>query len=163
MKKKTVYLIILVLMICVIFAFSNQSADISYNVSSSITQDFNNLVNNVVELDAWAKLRTFIWKNNRKIAHLILFACFGWCAIQYFAISLHLKRFLKYAISLLFCTAIALLDEFHQSFVPGRGSSLMDVCIDTIGIMIGLVLYFFFTLVGGKLKQNERKKDGSSV
>lgn len=31
-------------------------------------------------------------------------------------------------------------DEFHQAFVPGRGPSVHDVLIDSIGVMIALVL-----------------------
>jgi len=35
----------------------------------------------------------------------------------------------------------AATDEFHQSFVPGRHSSALDVIIDGIGALIGLWLY----------------------
>ena len=38
------------------------------------------------------------------------------------------------------CVGYALLDEFHQSFVPSRGASLMDVLIDACGALIGLML-----------------------
>lgn len=40
----------------------------------------------------------------------------------------------------LFCVAFAGLDEFHQSFVAGRGPSKRDVAIDSIGIFIGILL-----------------------
>jgi VanZ family protein len=33
----------------------------------------------------------------------------------------------------LICAAYATTDEFHQSFVPGRGASAYDVAIDTTG------------------------------
>ena len=33
-------------------------------------------------------------------------------------------------------------DEYHQSFVPGRGASLVDCGIDTAGALIGLVLLY---------------------
>ncbi len=36
------------------------------------------------------------------------------------------------------CVGYALLDEFHQSFVPSRQASLTDVLIDVCGAIIGL-------------------------
>ena len=36
------------------------------------------------------------------------------------------------------CVAYAALDEYHQSFVAGRGSSMSDVLIDTLGILLTL-------------------------
>jgi VanZ family protein len=37
------------------------------------------------------------------------------------------------------CFFYALSDEFHQSFVPGRNSTLIDVGIDLIGTIVGLL------------------------
>ena len=31
-------------------------------------------------------------------------------------------------------------DEFHQIFVPGRGSSISDILIDTAGVILGILL-----------------------
>ncbi len=39
-----------------------------------------------------------------------------------------------------FCVGFACLDEYHQSFVAGRSPSVRDVCIDSIGIFIGIVV-----------------------
>ena len=39
----------------------------------------------------------------------------------------------------LLTVAYAVTDEFHQSFVPGRNASLMDVVIDALGASIGLI------------------------
>ncbi len=36
------------------------------------------------------------------------------------------------------CVAYAASDEYHQSFVAGRGSSVFDVLIDTVGILLAL-------------------------
>jgi VanZ family protein len=36
----------------------------------------------------------------------------------------------------------AVLDEFHQSFVPGRDSSLQDVAADTAGLVIAVLIFF---------------------
>ncbi|MFH1339187.1 MAG: VanZ family protein [Candidatus Omnitrophota bacterium] len=45
--------------------------------------------------------------------------------------------FLAILVSLLY----AVSDEFHQSFVPGRESSLFDVLADGLGIVLGAVIY----------------------
>jgi VanZ family protein len=50
--------------------------------------------------------------------------------------------------------AYAASDEFHQSFVPGRNSSIVDVLIfDNIGALILLGLYFMFW------RKNEKDND----
>lgn len=36
----------------------------------------------------------------------------------------------------------AILDEFHQYFVPGRFSAFSDVILDSIGIAFASILYF---------------------
>jgi VanZ family protein len=38
----------------------------------------------------------------------------------------------------------AMTDEFHQSFVPGRGSTIIDVGIDSVGAGLGLLLFALF-------------------
>ncbi len=44
----------------------------------------------------------------------------------------------------------AVSDEFHQSFVAGRTGSFIDVCIDSIGIGIGVLLIRFVFYKFGK-------------
>jgi len=36
----------------------------------------------------------------------------------------------------------SLVDEYHQSFVPGRTSSLMDCGIDTVGALLAMAAYY---------------------
>ena len=50
--------------------------------------------------------------------------------------------------SLIFIFAYAISDEFHQSFIPGRESSLKDVVVDFIGASFFLILPTF-------IKKNE--------
>ena len=44
-------------------------------------------------------------------------------------------------IALGFCVLYALSDEFHQLFVPGRGAQLSDVLLDSLGALVGILLY----------------------
>lgn len=50
----------------------------------------------------------------------------------------------------LFCTGFAGLDEFHQSFVAGRGPSARDVLIDCIGIYPGIIIVRILGFLGRK-------------
>ena len=40
------------------------------------------------------------------------------------------------------CLFYAVTDEFHQSFVPGRGSLVSDVLVDFGGTLIGLTFFY---------------------
>jgi len=43
---------------------------------------------------------------------------------------------------------VAIADEIHQAYVPGRDASVIDVLLDVIGII--LVLFFAFRLLKTK-------------
>lgn len=49
-----------------------------------------------------------------------------------------------------FCIAFAGLDEYHQSFVAGRGPSIKDVGIDSIGIVFGILCTQLACYIGRK-------------
>ena len=89
----------------------------------------------------------------RKAAHMTVYCMLG--------ISVMLTMFTfppaiwkKAGLTLLICAAYAGSDEFHQSFVAGRGPSLQDVCIDSLGaaagILIALLAYCVFDTVRRK-------------
>ena len=42
--------------------------------------------------------------------------------------------------SLLIGISFAILDEFHQSFVPGRHMSSIDMIFDSVGILFGIFI-----------------------
>ncbi len=37
----------------------------------------------------------------------------------------------------------AILDEFHQSFVPNRDASIKDILIDSLGIFTSMIIYLY--------------------
>ena len=47
--------------------------------------------------------------------------------------------------ALLLVVLYALLDEFHQSFVPSRTASIYDSVIDIAGGLVGLVGFAYFS------------------
>ncbi|MEL6694885.1 MAG: VanZ family protein [Bacteroidota bacterium] len=40
--------------------------------------------------------------------------------------------------------AYAMTDEFHQTFVPGRGASIRDVGVDSLGVCLGMIIIWVF-------------------
>ncbi len=67
----------------------------------------------------------------RKLAHILEYA---FLTLLWFRV----WKFLPWAVmSALVCAGI---DEYYQSFIPGRGSSIQDVGVDSIGILIAWVL-----------------------
>ena len=61
----------------------------------------------------------------------------------------------------LLATVYAATDEFHQSFVPGRGPSVTDVMIDSVGAALGLLICFLFLDAKAKrerARQNKRAR-----
>ena len=49
-------------------------------------------------------------------------------------------------VSLLIGISFAILDEFHQSFVPGRHMSPVDMISDSIGVLFGTFICFRLAL-----------------
>ncbi len=42
----------------------------------------------------------------------------------------------------LFCLLYGISDEFHQSFIPGRFPSVLDLLADTIGAVVVVLVWF---------------------
>ncbi len=81
----------------------------------------------------------------RKAAHITEYAVLGWLAARAFIGSSHeLLRRRWFLVSLLLTVFHALLDEYHQSFVPSRSGSLYDSGIDIAGGLIGVIGFAYF-------------------
>ena len=83
----------------------------------------------------------------KKASHMI---GYGLLALSY----MHLLKYDKkqYWLAWLMVILYAATDEFHQSFVPGRGASAFDVLVfDNLGAIIALWAYSRF----GKSAENE--------
>ena len=88
-----------------------------------------------------------------KPGHIIEFALLGFTALR--ALIWKRKFTIKLIIiTLLACELYALSDEIHQIFVPGRAFDIPDLFIDGAGILIGLLIYWFYT------RSLRLKKDG---
>ncbi|HEY6121422.1 MAG TPA: VanZ family protein [Pyrinomonadaceae bacterium] len=78
----------------------------------------------------------------RKLAHFTEYAILGFLAARAFSTSsLRTLKRRWFPIALFLIVIYALLDEYHQSFVPSRTASIYDSMIDSIGGVAGLLIY----------------------
>jgi VanZ family protein len=78
----------------------------------------------------------------RKLAHFSEYAALGILSARAFASSAN--DFVQrhwFQVALLLIVAYALLDEFHQSFVPSRTASIYDSAIDVAGGLTALLVF----------------------
>src|SRR6266516_1136993 len=88
----------------------------------------------------------------RKLGHLTEYAIFAallWRALRR-GTHLQAKMSILFLLVWLAAAIFAVTDEFHQSFVPSRTASPIDVIIDICGAMIGLAICLAFAGGGAK-------------
>ena len=131
--KKVASVIFLVIWIFVIFYFSNECGKISLDKSRSLLDSIINITN----IDF---LSVYII---RKIAHFceytILSILVFWVVKNFKVIN---KKTFFICISV--CILYACCDEIHQLFVSGRDARVLDVFIDSGGILLGSIIYSSF-------------------
>lgn len=74
----------------------------------------------------------------KKGSHAAGYALLG--ISYYFALPSRLSVGYRWIVAMLMAVLFALSDEYHQSFVEGRTSSLRDVAIDSVGAAVSLTL-----------------------
>ena len=89
----------------------------------------------------------------RKLAHFCIFAGLGFLCFAAFSVDLPPRRAFPAALGL--GAVRAVLDEVHQSFVPGRSCEFRDMCIDTAVVLLGTV---FLLLILRFVKQKKLKR-----
>ncbi len=143
MGKKICSILLLCLWMGLIFQLSAQPAKESSALSSSVKQKVIEVIKKVfpdfdaeqeTAPDISAALTTIV----RKTAHFCLYLILGILAL-WTAKCFELKRY-PCLLAFLFCVLYAISDEVHQVFVLGRAGRVSDVCIDSAGASIGVVL-----------------------
>lgn len=160
-RKKTgiIWLFFMLVWMAVIFSFSAREADESAAMSHSVGRVIGRLV--IPEYRSWSedKQERFAEKIDfpvRKCAHASEYAVLG-VLILGTAYSFSKDRGKKRML-LCWCAGAfyAATDELHQLFVPGRSCQFRDVCIDSAGVLTGILL---FSLIKHEIaKYNEKKK-----
>lgn len=75
----------------------------------------------------------------RKSAHAMAYLVLGvLCMTTLYQYPIRNGR--RFALALAVCMGYAVTDELHQIFVAGRSGQITDVCIDTSGALLGILI-----------------------
>lgn len=156
MKKKIIFpCAAAAAVMAMIFIFSSKEVGISLGQSSQVTRWVCRLIFFRFG-EMTAEQQTFLVTELdffiRKLAHFSVYMLLG---IFTYAAALGSGR-LRYkgTAALLICALYAALDEVHQHFVPGRSMRLTDVCIDSLGALLGIfILRTAILLIKEKFKK----------
>lgn len=126
----------------VIWGFSAQTAAVSGDLSDRLLWRLLALVSpafagaDAETQNAAVELLSFF---ERKAAHMFLYLVLIlllWLAL----LPLVRSKNRQVPLAAVLCAVLAGLDEYHQTFIPGRSGELRDVCVDLAGAVIAVLL-----------------------
>ena len=143
--RKKICIALAIIWMGVIFYMSNQPASISSIHSGNTINIISKLpiIGNIMDYLTSINIGEFIV---RKCAHMTEYAILTFLLYKTFV---HKQNPLIK--SFLFTVLYACSDEFHQLFIPGRAGQIRDVCIDSTGALIMILIIYFI------LKRKEKK------
>lgn len=121
-----------VMIMVIIFDFSNGDGEESVSLSYTVAEYVSAVLENIGITLTPEKIHLPI----RKIAHFSEYACLSITGMWAFY---DIRK--RSAIVGIWSIIYACIDEVHQSFVPGRCASFVDVLIDSSGAVTGLLVY----------------------
>ena len=150
-----------------IYSFSAQEGEVSsalsYKVSYTVVKTADKVLDAGLEEWEMQSLATRFNGVTRKLAHMTeYFALAIAVAFPLYVYGLH--GILLMLLAGLICVGFACGDEYHQSFVAGRGPSVRDVLIDSFGVFWGIILVRIIGWTGRKtifrpIRKKKRRDD----
>lgn len=157
------------LLMYMIYHFSAQTGDISSQVSYKVSYTLVETADTILEtnMDDW-EIESWSYRIHgftRKLAHMTEYFALA-VAISFPLYVYGVRGIWLMLLAGLICVAFACGDEYHQSFVDGRGPSKRDVFIDSFGAFWGIILVRIIGWTGRKTifrpfakKKKRREKD----
>ncbi len=129
-------------MMYVIYGFSAQDAGTSGNLSMDVSVKIVEVGNTILDKDLdEVQIEQYAYQIEhpvRKLAHMTEYFMLA-VAVSFPFYVYGLRGFPLMLVAGIICVAFAAGDEYHQSFVAGRGPSVKDVGIDSIGVFLGIL------------------------
>ena len=153
-----------ILMMFIIYSFSAQtgevSGELSYKISYQIVETKNEILDLGNSYDELAYEANQIHYYVRKAAHMTEYFLLA-IAISFPLYVYRVRGIWLMLLAGIVCVGFAGFDEYHQSFVQGRGPSYTDVGFDSIGAFFGILLVQAFcwsTLHNPDTRKRKRRR-----
>lgn len=155
-KKIIITRIILIVLILIwvflVYSLSNQSGTESSGISRKVAELLFNTEEMIIKAEPII----------RKIAHFSEYSVGGVLFYSLFS-TYDFSKKKRTLISLGLGIWYAALDEVHQLFIPGRSGCITDVCIDSLGILFGIifirVIFKILEIIKNKFNRKKAPKD----
>lgn len=143
-KMRVAAFLPMLLMMLVIWGFSANTGETSSTQSMGIVTRVVNFANEITG-NKMTEEKKLVWEERihtpiRKMAHMTEYMIFA-CTVAFPFVLYGKKKKWITCVTFCYCTCYAALDEIHQLFVPNRSGQVRDVLIDSVGILIGIILF----------------------
>lgn len=151
---KIIFGILVFIWMSTVFYFSNQPADTSTNTSGNTIRTIINLFPNIRNMEETEKeeIVSNLQPIVRKLAHFSIYTL-GGILIYNFINTYDISNKRKVIYSFIIGGIYAITDEFHQLFIYGRSCELRDMCIDSSGVLVGILIMIFLIKIKLKLEK----------
>lgn len=133
-QKTRIYALMTLVWIGIILSFSLQPGDKSSQMSSGVGSWFAEVFFGNLKTISKEQVE-FLHFLLRKCGHFLKFFILGILGVLTVS-QTNLRH--KGVMGIVFCAAIASIDETIQLFVPGRSGQISDVLLDSVGAMVGI-------------------------
>lgn len=141
-SKKAVSIVSLFMAIgwmLLIISFSSDPADISSSKSKAVLERVEPAVEKMeeslkIQIADDGRLHFYVRKNAHMFNYFVLAVLVATC-IRMSGV----KGFRSYILAYIIVTLFSAVDEYYQTFIPGRSGEVRDVMVDNVGVVMGLV------------------------
>ncbi|AHM57195.1 hypothetical protein EAL2_c19140 [Peptoclostridium acidaminophilum DSM 3953] len=143
MKSKKAVSIISWLMVIgwmlLIVSFSSDPADISDRKSQAVLERVEPAVEKMeeslkIQIADNGRLHFYVRKNAHMFNYFVLAVLMATCLRMS-----GVRGYRSYLIAYIVVTLFSAVDEYYQTFIPGRSGEVRDVLVDNVGVVMGLV------------------------
>jgi VanZ family protein len=148
--KKILSWIAVIVWMGVIFCFSSMNSDNSSNVSEGLIADVvttvtttGNKIGLIKTMPSESEMNLILETAHvpvRKVAHFTEYLILAILVSNALVNSNVTERRKLIYYTLLICLLYSISDEIHQLFISGRAGKVIDVLIDTLGSMMGIII-----------------------